>query len=246
VSAPQAHVSKQIVEVIARLTAAGVRVSPNGAKLRYSSPEPLSRELRSLLVEHKEAIIAALSVWCPRRAEALEQEADAFVEQAGVGTDPEIAAAAAECVAAHGRKDMGTVRLACHKIADRVKALAAVRENAPQGAESPGWPDLAEAREQGEAAAEECAANATRLGWDADGAANAVLAYLRAHGPTPGEVLVSAAGRAHRPHDDRAFGAVFLKLSRAGLIEQAGHAKRAKGHGTAGGVIWRLTQSSAA
>jgi hypothetical protein len=33
---------------------------------------------------------------------------------------------------------------------------------------------------------------------------------------------------------------VFLALSRRKLIEKCGHALRAKGHGTAGGLVWRL------
>jgi hypothetical protein len=44
------------------------------------------------------------------------------------------------------------------------------------------------------------------------------------------------------PHDARAFGAVFLKLKRMGQIEEAGFVARTKGHGTAGGRLWRATK----
>lgn len=95
--------------------------------------------------------------------------------------------------------------------------------------------------ELGVACAERCADNAEARGWDREAAAAFVLAYLRDHGPTAGEVLVTEASRDNAPHDARAFGSVFLRLSRAKLIEKCGHVPRTKGRGTSGGNIWRLT-----
>ena len=54
-----------------------------------------------------------------------------------------------------------------------------------------------------------------------------------------GEDLVNGAKLAGiRPHDDRAFGAVFRKAVREGLIVPVGFAPRTKGHGTAGGRVY--------
>jgi hypothetical protein len=71
----------------------------------------------------------------------------------------------------------------------------------------------------------------------------AILAHLGAAGPTSGEVLTDVA-KAHgaRPHDDRAFGAVFKALSRAGQIRTVGYCARTRGHGTSGGRIWSICQ----
>jgi hypothetical protein len=41
-----------------------------------------------------------------------------------------------------------------------------------------------------------------------------------------------------RPHDDRAFGPVFARAIRAGLIKTVGFVPRKKGHGTAGGRLY--------
>jgi hypothetical protein len=68
-----------------------------------------------------------------------------------------------------------------------------------------------------------------------------VLDYLSSHGPTSGELLTlecKAAGI--RPHDDRAMGPVFMRLSRRGLIVKRGTAIRRRGHGTSGGNVWGL------
>jgi len=68
-----------------------------------------------------------------------------------------------------------------------------------------------------------------------------VLAQLRQHGPMSGEALTDACRRAGLvPHDDRAFGSVFLRLSKSGRIVTVGYTTRTKGHGTSGGRIWRL------
>lgn len=68
-----------------------------------------------------------------------------------------------------------------------------------------------------------------------------VLAYLKAHGPTPGEKIVDACkALGLKPADDRAFGLVFHRLSRAGSIRVTGYTKRSKGHGTGGGNVWGI------
>src|SRR5689334_1442392 len=99
-------------------------------------------------------------------------------------------------------------------------------------------PSLFDAYEEGTAAAERCGDAAERRGWDAEGATNFVLDYLRRHGPTAGEVLVDEASKKYEPHDGRAFGAIFMRLSKAGLIVKCGFAPRRKGHGTSGGNVW--------
>lgn len=72
-------------------------------------------------------------------------------------------------------------------------------------------------------------------------AARFVVSYLRVHGATAGEDLTDACKRVGIvPHDDRAFGPVYMRLSRAGLIEKAGYVPRRKGHGTSGGSVWKL------
>jgi hypothetical protein len=74
-------------------------------------------------------------------------------------------------------------------------------------------------------------------------ASHFILEYLAMHGPTSGEELTIACRNAQIiPHDDRAFGAVYKVLSNAGKIEKAGQCLRKRGHGTAGGNIWRLAK----
>lgn len=70
-----------------------------------------------------------------------------------------------------------------------------------------------------------------------------IVQYLEAHGPTAGEVLTAACKAAGiRPHDDRAFGPVYMTLARRGVIEKVGSVRRELGHGTAGGNIWGLVR----
>lgn len=62
-----------------------------------------------------------------------------------------------------------------------------------------------------------------------------------AHGETRGEWLTDLARQYNLLHGDtRRMGAVLGALSRERLIEQCGTCKRAKGHATAGGIIWKL------
>ena len=74
-----------------------------------------------------------------------------------------------------------------------------------------------------------------------DRACDFVLAYLAQHGPAPGEQITDECKRAGIvPHDDRAFGGVYMRLAKAGLIRKTGHTIRTKGHGCAGANIWAL------
>ena len=76
-----------------------------------------------------------------------------------------------------------------------------------------------------------------------DRASAFVVAYLHEHGATPGETITDAAIVAGIvPHDARAFGPVYMTLARRRVIERAGYCARRKGHGTAGGSVWKLTQ----
>lgn len=68
-----------------------------------------------------------------------------------------------------------------------------------------------------------------------------VLAYLAQHGAQPGELVTLACKAAGiRPHDDRAFGPVYMSLARQGRIRKVGTCIRQRGHNTAGGNIWGL------
>lgn len=67
-----------------------------------------------------------------------------------------------------------------------------------------------------------------------------VLGYLRDNETASGEDITDACRAAGiSPHNDKAFGAVYVTLSRAGQIEKAGSCERRKGRGS-GGILWRL------
>lgn len=67
-----------------------------------------------------------------------------------------------------------------------------------------------------------------------------VVAYLKEHGATSGEVLTNACKAAGiAAHDDRSYGPVYMSLARAGVIEKCGSVRREKGNGTSGGNLWR-------
>lgn len=100
------------------------------------------------------------------------------------------------------------------------------------------------ARAIGEEAAQACTDKAERVAdFDGEGARTFVLGWLRRHGPMSGEALTDAC-KAHgfRPHDDRAFGAVFGVLVRRNEIRCVGSCERTKGHGTAGGRVWAVVR----
>lgn len=72
-------------------------------------------------------------------------------------------------------------------------------------------------------------------------AADHMLAYLRAHGVSSGEILTDSCKLAGiRSSDDRHFGAVTRRLLSRGLIRWAGPCKRTKGHATRGGSLYEL------
>jgi hypothetical protein len=95
----------------------------------------------------------------------------------------------------------------------------------------------------GRAAGEACLAKAERVAaFDADAARAAILELLADGVARSGEQLVDHCQRLGLvPHDARAFGAVIGKLARQKQIEAVGFVARAKGHGTAGGRLWRAT-----
>jgi hypothetical protein len=76
-----------------------------------------------------------------------------------------------------------------------------------------------------------------------DGASRCITAYLGAHGPQSGELLVEKCKAfGYVPTDDRHFGVVLKKLVAQGKIRCVGYVMRAKGHGTAGGRVWELVR----
>lgn len=78
-----------------------------------------------------------------------------------------------------------------------------------------------------------------------DAAAAFILGYLGQHGPTAGEVLTLRCKDAGiTAHDDRAFGGVYMTLSRRGRIVKVGTVRRERGHGTAGGNVWALPEGT--
>lgn len=98
----------------------------------------------------------------------------------------------------------------------------------------------AKPRDAGKAAAEACTAKAERAGFDTAAARAAVLELLADGRARSGEEIVDhCLGVGLVPHDSRAFGSVFGRLSRDGLIEAVGFTERKKGHGTSGGRMWR-------
>lgn len=64
---------------------------------------------------------------------------------------------------------------------------------------------------------------------------------LHAFGQASSEELTDAIKACGlKPHDDRAFGAVYQGLARAERIRVVDSCARRKGHGTAGGRVWAL------
>jgi hypothetical protein len=76
----------------------------------------------------------------------------------------------------------------------------------------------------------------------AERASEFITEYLRTKNcPLSGEVLTMACKQAGIvPHDDRAFGPVYMSLIKRGVIEKSGTVRRERGHGTAGGNTYRL------
>lgn len=100
-------------------------------------------------------------------------------------------------------------------------------------------------RAAGEVAAQRCLDKARRVADPlfAQKAEAAILNHLRVVRRASGEDLTSIA-KAHGavPHDDRAFGPVYGSLSRRKVIRVVDFCLRSKGHGTAGGRVWELTE----
>lgn len=104
--------------------------------------------------------------------------------------------------------------------------------------------DFTSPRAEGERLGALCADRASRVAdFDVAGARSFVLIQLVRHGDMSGEALTDAAvAHGFRPHDQRAYGAVFGGLVRKNLIHCVGYCERKKGHGTAGGRIWSLVK----
>ncbi len=58
---------------------------------------------------------------------------------------------------------------------------------------------------------------------------------------TSEEITTAALEKGIVPHDFRAFGPVYQRLQRDGVMRAIGTAKRRFGHGTQGGTIWERT-----
>ena len=68
-----------------------------------------------------------------------------------------------------------------------------------------------------------------------------IFNFLSQRGPHSSEEVTNACKDAGIiPHDDRAFGPVYMSLCRDRVIVKCGQCVRKKGHGTAGGNIWRV------
>lgn len=96
-------------------------------------------------------------------------------------------------------------------------------------------------RDTGRVMGELCQAKAVRVaGFYPEGARQFIVGWLRRHGPTSGEDLVTAATEhGYRAHDGRAFGPVFKMLVKRGLIVcLRSDLPRKRGHGTSGGRLY--------
>jgi hypothetical protein len=68
-----------------------------------------------------------------------------------------------------------------------------------------------------------------------------VVTFLSRHIEAHGERITDACKAAGIvPHDDRAFGPVYMRLARQGRICKVRQEPRRKGHGTSGGNVWRI------
>lgn len=102
---------------------------------------------------------------------------------------------------------------------------------------------LAMARAMGQQAGEECLSKAEKIaagfGQNAYDFIVALVATMPRRKRVTGEQLVDAAERAGiKPHDSRAYGPIFQRLIRDGVIRRVGVGFRRKGHGTIGATIY--------
>lgn len=68
-----------------------------------------------------------------------------------------------------------------------------------------------------------------------------IVLYLTEHSEATGEDITDAVKKKGCvPHDDRAFGPVYLRLMRNGIIESVKFVPRRKGHGAPGAQVWKL------
>lgn len=97
------------------------------------------------------------------------------------------------------------------------------------------------ARSLGAEAGERCADKASKddAGFR-ERALDFIVGYIRQVGESTGESATLAAVLAGiKPHDQRAFGPVYQKAIRQGLIRVVGYVPRVRGHGSAGGKLYR-------
>lgn len=74
---------------------------------------------------------------------------------------------------------------------------------------------------------------------------NFIAAHLASNDQVSGEDLTDACKAAGiKPHDDRAFGAVYRRLLRDKRIEKCATTIRKKGHGSVGCSVYRLVVSN--
>lgn len=80
--------------------------------------------------------------------------------------------------------------------------------------------------------------------WSKERAVSAIVGALSSscRGMTGEEIVDACVEQGIKPHDQRAFGPLFSRLSRSGVIRCVGYAPRAKGHGTAGARVWELVR----
>lgn len=105
-----------------------------------------------------------------------------------------------------------------------------------------GVPLMSPHRAAGAACGDACLARSERITqFNAAAAADFVVAWVRSHGTTSSEALVTEAVKAgFAPHDTRAFGPVFASLYRTHRLVCVGYVERTKGHGTSGGRLCAL------
>lgn len=96
------------------------------------------------------------------------------------------------------------------------------------------------ARRLGAEAGEACADKAeTTTPEFRERALDFIVNFVRQEGQATGENATRAAVLAGiKPHDERAFGPVYLTAIRRGLIRVVGYAPRVRGHGSAGGKVY--------
>lgn len=106
--------------------------------------------------------------------------------------------------------------------------------------------DFTAARETGRVAGEACLASAERASFNTSAAASYIVDCLRRNGPTPGEVLTDAAiAQGFKPPKAQAFGPIYAKLLRDGVIRVVGECKRTKGNGSRGGSVYAAVSGGA-